>query len=725
MKIEQIVNNVINSFKDYLNQPNIYILENNPIENQLDEHTLNAVFRSIAFSHKINIDSKFFLIALHKSFDKRGNGQLDTIVLSEYGISFVIDKFKNDRNTNIHNLSYGWEDIDSVTMDDNTFYIDSYLESIEDGDVLDFQDNFETAELNIMSVVLNNIILEIKNTTKQQLSTIQDLIADDKYTEALSLIQEYEKNYEFSHRILYNKIESLIYLKEYIKAELIIEEYIEFYKDSKSLLNDIISLKTFLLLEKGKYYEALKCINNMSPSKKIGEQIDIVDMKNVAYEEYIENFSNISYEERKLVLIDNELTDLSSNKFIVLKRDTLPNINFPIGHPCEKSLYIGHPYTAQSYIPLQNYEFELLLDKINEYSYVLQCMGATKLSIENITGQNKDTQNNSSLNIDANLDSTINGGGASVDIKKHNNITQNFNQKICRNQTFAPTKRPYLPDNLVWYPQLATWQRLFEQRANGNILEHQDIISTQQTKLVSQNELLNIKADFKAATIKGNASINYETESLFDEKETSDWKISVEFAPIGTLLENSSLKDIKNDETEKIIITNSNHDKYKDEVEFMLEDDGQIDDDERRILERKRKKLGLTEEEAIKIENALNTTVNFSSAEIEFMEELKESAEDNLLDDGDWRILLRRANKLGISEERAKELCNIAFKTVVSEYSEAELSYIEEIKFCLEDDDEISAKERRMLNRERDNLGISEERAEEIEQEFIKEIKKV
>jgi len=319
-------------------------------------------------------------------------------------------------------------------------------------------------------------------------------------------------------------------------------------------------------------------------------------------------------------------------------------------------------------------------------------MGATRLSIENIKGQNNNLENKSTLNVDANLEARIGGGRASVDINKQKHIKQSFNQKICRNQTFSPTKQPYLPDNLVWYPQLATWQRLFEQRVNGNLLEHQDVISTQQTKLISSNELLNVKADFKAAIIKGNVELNYETESLFDEKETSDWKISVEFAPIVTLLEDSSQEEIKTVDTDKIIFTNSNHDNYMDEVKFMLEDDGHIDDDERRILERKRKKLGLSQEEAIKIESTLNTAVNFSSAEIEFMEELKESAENNSLDDGDWRILLRKAIKLGICEERARELGDVILETGSLEYSKAELNYIDEIKFCLEDDDEISVK---------------------------------
>lgn len=53
--------------------------------------------------------------------------------------------------------------------------------------------------------------------------------------------------------------------------------------------------------------------------------------------------------------------------------------------------------------------------------------------------------------------------------------------------------------------------------------------------------------------------------------------------------------------------------------------------------------------------------------------------------------------------------------TAKSANSANEQEYLEEIKACLDDDGEISARERRILNRLRDSLGISEARAQELE----------
>ncbi len=54
-------------------------------------------------------------------------------------------------------------------------------------------------------------------------------------------------------------------------------------------------------------------------------------------------------------------------------------------------------------------------------------------------------------------------------------------------------------------------------------------------------------------------------------------------------------------------------------------------------------------------------------------------------------------------------------KTTSSSYSDAEQEYLDNLKEFLEDDAEITPRERKMLDRIRQNLGISEERAKELE----------
>ena len=104
----------------------------------------------------------------------------------------------------------------------------------------------------------------------------------------------------------------------------------------------------------------------------------------------------------------------------------------------------------------------------------------------------------------------------------------------------------------------------------------------------------------------------------------------------------------------------------------------------------------------------INTT-----AENEYLEELKACLEeDGEISQKERRLLERFRKKLEISDERAKELEE---SLSTPQLTDAEKEYLEEYKACIEEDSDISPKERRLLNRIRESLGISEERANEIE----------
>ena len=96
-----------------------------------------------------------------------------------------------------------------------------------------------------------------------------------------------------------------------------------------------------------------------------------------------------------------------------------------------------------------------------------------------------------------------------------------------------------------------------------------------------------------------------------------------------------------------------------------------------------------------------------------YLDELKACLEeDNEISPKERRLLERLREKLGISAERAKVLEK---SLVVPQLTDEEKEYLDEYKACIEEDGEISPKERRLLNRIRESLGISEERANEIE----------
>ena len=99
----------------------------------------------------------------------------------------------------------------------------------------------------------------------------------------------------------------------------------------------------------------------------------------------------------------------------------------------------------------------------------------------------------------------------------------------------------------------------------------------------------------------------------------------------------------------------SSEQEYIEEIKYCLEEDEEISPRERRLLEKLRIKLGITEERAKELEESLLAPA-LSDEEKEYLEEYKECAADGEITAKERRLLDKLRKMLGISEERAKEL---------------------------------------------------------------------
>jgi uncharacterized membrane protein YhaH (DUF805 family) len=97
-----------------------------------------------------------------------------------------------------------------------------------------------------------------------------------------------------------------------------------------------------------------------------------------------------------------------------------------------------------------------------------------------------------------------------------------------------------------------------------------------------------------------------------------------------------------------------NEAKYKEEVLFLLEE-GAIDAEGRKLLERKRVRWEISEERANEIEQ-MCFSASYTKEEQEYMEIYQELCADGEMTERKRRMLDRERDLLGISQERAKEL---------------------------------------------------------------------
>lgn len=98
----------------------------------------------------------------------------------------------------------------------------------------------------------------------------------------------------------------------------------------------------------------------------------------------------------------------------------------------------------------------------------------------------------------------------------------------------------------------------------------------------------------------------------------------------------------------------NNEQEYIDEIKACLADDGEISQRERRLLNRLRESLGISEQRAQELEASLSQ--DLTDDEKEYVEALKESLADGVISDRERRLLDKLRTFLKISETRAAEL---------------------------------------------------------------------
>lgn len=626
------------------------------------------VKHAIRISWGIDLDEEILYVRDSSFWNDRNQG----LVITDCGIICIPDN--DDMNDRIHIL---WENVDHVEYKDELLYffgygdrdnncpihISHFLKGNSDSSKQGAGDIFQRIFTRMAQTQIPKDENDIYEKTVEQYNQLMNNGKEDEALQLAINYREKEQNVAFTPEIawLYHK------KGQDEKAFAVIDE------DFNALAEDNLVWKGKLYYTKysiyddnGDYMNARKdCLyvkrNIPSDVNWDYEDVNILDDATKDFSrfenEYTQHFLEQSYNERKLIVPVQSYTDLSQKKLAVVDINNLPDINFPMGHPVANQLYVGHPYIPSKYIPFENYELELIEDKIREFSQIMQYLGATEINIESV--------NSSSNNKDSKIDQKLSGGvdyklvSGSGNAERHitNKLLEDISQHINLHQKFSPKKYPALPENLVWYHNEPSWQRLYSQRMQGALLEHEERIETKKSQVVENSELKQISAEVKWLFVQANGNWEQSMEEKFEAHENAILSIHVKFAPledlqVGTLTfqqnTNPILSALSQSLTEEEV-------EYLNELKACLEEDGKISSKERRLLNRLRERLGITEERAEALEASL-LKPELTEEEKEYLDEYKACIEEGELSPKEIRLLNRLRMSLGISEERAKEL---------------------------------------------------------------------
>lgn len=384
------------------------------------------------------------------------------------------------------------------------------------------------------------------------------------------------------------------------------------------------------------------------------------------------SFLNDDYNKRKfLFTVSNDKQipgcyDKEDNVQWIFSLGLIPDyINFPVGHPQPNTLYIGHPLKPGVYIPFENATEQLFMEKVRELCYLAQCLGAVEIKFKRIKGLDVSNSESSCLERSGEAGRKFLNVGGSLSVSGSESNTYSSKDGVELVQRYSPIKKPFCPEGMVWYDSDPTWQTLVKQRLNGNILSYVEHVSSTETTTVSSNQLMSLKGSFEYLFAKASGSYDAKTDKTFSKTEEIEWEIDMKFKPLQDFDNAYVTNSQAIDSIDQSLNSELSEDEiaYKEEVEFCLEDASEIDAHSRKFLERKRQKLGLSETRAQEIEDMVKASlVSFTDEEKEYMEALDDVIEDGVIPDNVRRLLERERKSLGISEERAKELEEIKCK---------------------------------------------------------------
>ena len=406
----------------------------------------------------------------------------------------------------------------------------------------------------------------------------------------------------------------------------------------------------------------INCISDTAQRIEDGKLIidDAKDDFKQLNELYANDFLLQPYNERKLLCPIKDYSSFLTQEYVSvldLKNLEKTGVIFPIGHPVANQLYVGHPYVPTKYIPFDNYELVLIDDKVREFCQIVQSLGATEINIECFNSTSNMGTYASKQQASGKIDYKLSSANGNYNRNRNEQFLNDISQSLTLHQKFSPSKEPVLPDNLVWYHNEPSWQRLYEQRMSGGLDEHEERMETKKNQVVENSELKSIAAEMKNLIVGVNGTWEQTMEEKFEGHENAVLAIHVKFASLNSL-------------------SNGKNENYQ---------------------------------------NA-NVLIGVTSAEQEYIDELKACMEESVeISPRERRLLNRFREQLGISEKRAIELEESIMKPKLTE---EEQEYLQEYKLCLEEGNEISPRERRLLDRLRDKLGISLERAIELENSY-------
>ncbi len=656
-----------NAFVNAAEQTNLFVIDNN-IDLFVYPNISDSLANLLADHFSLHVDEEILYVRDTSFWNDQNQGT----VVTDWGITIVPDNDEPDKL-----FQFEWKDIDhfeyrnrklllfsSQSRNDNIpIDINLFLKEIDD-------DSLCRTNGEVLADIFTAMAQSSMDPSYEAFLHIDQLIDEENYTEAIQLINQCLALYP-EHKSQYNYQLSHCYseLKDQVKAIQACNAGLVGLEKGEGIFSNLCweRFLSYMYIEHN--YEARKDALMVAIYGDETLWDDGRSKKSIAKEYFFdldskcaEHFLELPYKQRKVLMVVDSYNDLYQEHLQVFDMDTVEEtkIDFPLGHPRANQIYIGHPLVPSKYIPLENYQLELVEDKVREFCMLAQSLGATEITIDCLNASMSNSNRSGSRNVSGSVDHWMADASGSYSKDFSSYMIEELGKAISLHQTFQPYSKPSLPEGLVWYQNEPSWQRLVSQRLNGNLLLHEERIETRKSQMVESREMSEIKGEFESLLLDADIQMTKNDEQQFVMQDNAVLSIHVKFAPANQLSGSSNsannIIQIPVSSQDSKGASNENEGEYLEYYKDIIEDYGEIGPKERKRLEKDRIRLGISEARAKELE-ASCVQNKLSEEEKEYLGEYKEMLEDyGSISNRERKRLDKMRSRLGISESRAAEL---------------------------------------------------------------------
>ena len=431
--------------------------------------------------------------------------------------------------------------------------------------------------------------------------------------------------------------------------EIALEENKECWKLHK-YKGQILELMEKIIASRNAYMESLV---KAPKDQKYELQKKITELEEANTDLWDNYVLKVPYKERKYIMLveDSKIKNCAVSGITIFNSSNVPNcINFYENMPLNNELYVGHPYNPSVYIPYNQAEDILFQDKIQEFCYILQQLGAEEITITSLKGRKVNEINNKKeeLEVAANA-GRFGNASLNIDSSTSNLMDRTSHEQYDVKYVYDPIDMPKVPSETIWYQNQSKWQSIALSRIEGNTLECNECISSKSISFTTSSEKEDIKAKLKVLMANIEGRIYEEEEKQLREETETIWRVSVKFRSKKLLQ-----KDTLTQPNSATALTN-NEDEFLNEVRFCLDNDGIIDSEEQVYLDKVSQKLGLTQTKAQELQNSL-ISPQLTDNEKEYIETISKLTIDGKIPPSSQRIVERYRELYKVSSQRAEEL---------------------------------------------------------------------